>query len=108
MTFEELSEKKKKMEDECASYKEAVRTFLEQCVKDAGLSNTKVRLKRNPEIVGRLYIEYYYSRIEIVSARLLRRVLFPATLLIYLVFLSASGLTSTPNSLRNSSNSLSL
>ena len=70
MTFEELCEKKKKMEDECASYKEAVRTFLEQCIKDAGLSNTRVRLKSNPEIVGRLYVEYHYNGLEIVFRKI--------------------------------------
>lgn len=70
MTFEELSEKKKKMEDECASYKEAVRTFLEQCIKDAGLSDTRVRLKSNPELVGRLYVEFCYGSIEIVFRKI--------------------------------------
>ena len=45
MTFEELCEKKKKMEDACASYKEAVRTFLEQCLEEAGLNNKVVRPK---------------------------------------------------------------
>ena len=70
MTFEELSEKKKKMEDACASYKEAVRTFLEQCVKDAGLSNTRVRLKSKPELVGRLYVEDRYNGLEIVFRKI--------------------------------------
>ena len=73
MTFEELCEKKKKMEDACASYKEAVRTFLEQCIKDAGFSNTRVRLKSNPELVGRLYVEYHYSGLEIVFHKITKK-----------------------------------
>lgn len=73
MTFEELCEKKKKMEDECTAYREAVRTFFEQCLNDAGLNNIKVRLKSNPEIVGRLYVEYKYNGLEIVFHKLTKK-----------------------------------
>ena len=70
MTFEELCEKKKKMEDACTSYKEAVRTFLEQCLEEAGLNNKVVRPKENPELVGKLFIEFYYGSIAIVFRKI--------------------------------------
>ena len=70
MTFEELCEKKKKMEDACTSYKEAVRTFLEQCLEEAGLNNKVVHPKESPELVGRLFIEFCYGSIEIVFRKI--------------------------------------
>lgn len=73
MTFEELCEKKKKMEDDCNKYNSAVHDFLEQCIEEAGFKGIQVIPKHNPSLVGRLYVEYVSGSQEIVFRKITKK-----------------------------------